>query len=87
MKVSVWDTYVTRQDGKVMHFDILVPEELKDADKIFSYGKEYLSDKAVKSETLTSDECKFCHVEKATDEMVSQINKTGFFIVEMENCI
>ncbi len=25
MEVSVWDTYVPRGDGKVMHFDILVP--------------------------------------------------------------
>lgn len=87
MKVSVWDTYVTRKDGKVMHFDILVPEELKDAHTVYSYGKEYLSTKPVKSETLTSDECKFCHVEKATDEMITQINKTGFYIVEMENCV
>jgi hypothetical protein len=30
MKVSVYDTYVTRKDGKVMHFDILVPDPLGD---------------------------------------------------------
>ncbi|HCM77184.1 MAG TPA: DUF2024 domain-containing protein, partial [Cytophagales bacterium] len=25
MKVAVWDTYVMREDGHPMHFDILVP--------------------------------------------------------------
>ena len=35
MKIAVWDTYVTRKDGKVMHFDILVNENLKDENQIF----------------------------------------------------
>ena len=42
MKVSVWDTYVERRDGKTMHFDILVPSELKNEQTIYGYGKEYL---------------------------------------------
>lgn len=42
MKVAVWDTYVTKKDTTVMHFDILVPEEIKDATQIYQYGKEYL---------------------------------------------
>ena len=29
MKISVWDTYVAREDGKTMHFDILVSHNLK----------------------------------------------------------
>ena len=35
MKVSVWDTYVEREDGKIMHFDILVSSELKNEQIIF----------------------------------------------------
>jgi hypothetical protein len=27
MKVSVFDTYVTKKDGDLMHFDIIVPEK------------------------------------------------------------
>ena len=30
MKIAVWDTYVQRDDDKTMHFDILVPSDLKD---------------------------------------------------------
>lgn len=86
MKVSVWDTYVTRKDGKVMHFDILVPEEMKDAEKVYDYGKQYLSGKPVLSESLSAKECTFCHVEEATEEMKASIHKTGYHIIEMEHC-
>lgn len=50
MKVAVWDTYVTKQDGGVMHFDIIVPAELKDEQTIFGYGFKYLSNKNVTTE-------------------------------------
>ena len=32
MKIAVWDTYVTKNDGQIMHFDILAPDDIKDAD-------------------------------------------------------
>ena len=28
MNVAVWDTYVTKKDGNVMHFDIIAPIEM-----------------------------------------------------------
>lgn len=86
MKVSVWDTYVKREDGKLMHFDILVSNELKDEEIIFGYGKEFLKRKSFSTDQLSSKECTFCHIEQATDEMINQINSNGFFIIEMENC-
>jgi hypothetical protein len=39
MKIAVWDTYVTRKDGKIMHFDILVDENVNDAEQVYEYGK------------------------------------------------
>jgi Domain of unknown function (DUF2024) len=45
MQVAVWDTYVTKKDGTVMHFDILVPDKLKDEEMIYNYGKDYLTTK------------------------------------------
>jgi len=86
MKVSVWDTYVKREGGKLMHFDILVPSDLKDDKNIFDYGKEFLKSKSFRTEELSSKECTFCHIEQATDEMINQIKRNGFFIIEMENC-
>ncbi|HAI19502.1 MAG TPA: DUF2024 domain-containing protein, partial [Xanthomarina gelatinilytica] len=42
MKVSVWDTYVQREDGEIMHFDILVPNLVTNEETIFNYGRTYL---------------------------------------------
>lgn len=86
MQVAVWDTYVTKKDGSIMHFDIIAPDEIKDETIIFNFGKEYLKIKNQEGQPLSAKECAFCHIEKATDEMVTSINTKGYFIVEMQNC-
>lgn len=86
MKVAVWDTYVTRKDGKVMHFDIIVPEGIKDTTIIFGYGKEYLISKGQEGQSLDSQECRFCHFETSRSFWDESIEKKGYFIIEMENC-
>ena len=86
MKVAVWDTYVTKKDGSVMHFDILAPEEIKDTAVIYGYGKAYLKTKGQDVQPLTSKECRFCHVETVRPIWQEAITKQGYFIIEMENC-
>tara|TARA_R110002073_G_scaffold72537_1_gene177499 strand:+ start:491976 stop:492239 length:264 start_codon:yes stop_codon:yes gene_type:complete len=86
MKVSVWDTYVQRNDGQIMHFDILVPSSLTKEETIFNFGKTYLKSKSFDTGNLTSKECKFCHIEQASDEINNAIKNDGFYIIEMENC-
>jgi Domain of unknown function (DUF2024) len=86
MKVAVWDTYVRKTDNNIMHFDIIVPSELKDEQRIFTFGKEYLQSKNQKGQPLDSKECRFCHIETASDEIVESINLRGYCILEMQNC-
>jgi len=86
MKVAVWDTYVTKKDGAIMHFDILVPENIKDTAVIYNYGKDYLKSKGQEGQPLTSKECRFCHVETVRPNWKEAISKQGYFIIEMENC-
>ncbi|HQY20646.1 MAG TPA: DUF2024 family protein [Ignavibacteria bacterium] len=86
MKVTVWDTYVTKQDVTIIHFDIIAPEEVKDQSVIQNYGKEYLKIKGKDDQTLTSNECKRCHVEEIRPKWKSEIIEKGYYIVEMENC-
>ena len=45
MAIAVWDTYVKRNDGLIMHFDILVPSDMTDEKKIFAFGQNYLRSK------------------------------------------
>lgn len=85
MKVSVYDTYVPRESGKTMHFDILVEENTK-VDEVFKYGNTYLKSKGLDNYELSIQECQFCHIEKATENLEEEILRKGFYIIEMENC-
>ena len=69
-----------------MHFDILVPSELKDEKIIFDYGQAFLKSKPFSTGELSLEACKFCHIEQATDTMLNQIKKSGLYIIELENC-
>ncbi|ASR89867.1 DUF2024 family protein [Alcaligenes aquatilis] len=86
MKIAVFDTYVVRPDGRRMHFDILVSDEAKDMDKVLSYGRRYLEAKGVSVESFTSRECRFCHTEMASAPVENEIKRSGFAILELENC-
>ncbi|OUS02000.1 hypothetical protein A9Q86_04940 [Flavobacteriales bacterium 33_180_T64] len=86
MKVSVWDTYVKRDDGNVMHFDIIVPSDLTNENIIFNFGKTYLEAKSITNAIITTKECRLCHMEQATKAIETQISNAGYFILEIENC-
>lgn len=86
MQVSVYDTYVKRKDGQVMHFDILVDHKLLDYDKILSYGQDYISKKPFETEQIQTQICHFCHVEQASPEIEKAILNQGYSIIEMANC-
>lgn len=86
MQVAVWDTYVTKKDGSIMHFDIIAPEEIKDTTVIYGYGREYLKTKGQEGQPLTSKECRFCHIETVRPLWEVEIKQKGYFIIEMENC-
>ena len=86
MKVAVWDTYVTKTDGTIMHFDIIAPETVKDTAVIYNYGKEYLKTKGQEGQPLTSKECRLCHTRALHPAWEADIKKQGYYILELENC-
>jgi hypothetical protein len=86
MKIAVFDTYVTKKNGAIMHFDILVPNQEKDLEKIYSFGKDYLVQKQQSGQPLSSKECSFCHIEQASEEVIADIAAKGYSIIEMEGC-
>lgn len=63
MKVAVWDTYVTKKDGSIMHFDIIAPDHVRDESTIHAFGRAYLKTKGQENQALTAKECSFCHIE------------------------
>ena len=86
MKVAVWDTYVTKDDGTIMHFDIIAPDKIREEQIIHTFGKNYLESKNQQDLPLTAKECKFCHIEEASEQMITDINSKGYHIIEMQNC-
>lgn len=86
MQVAVWDTYVQKKDGKTMHFDIIVPDSLKDEARVYHYGKLYLRQKQQDGQALTSRECNFCHIENASEVIQRAIDRHGYYIIELEGC-
>lgn len=85
MRVSVYDTYVPKDENTVMHFDILV-EDTDSVDNVYDYGKAYLNGKGISDFQLTTKECNFCHMETAPEHVENEIKTKGYFIIEMENC-
>lgn len=83
-KVAVWDTYVKRANGAVMHFDIIVPDYIKDAAQIHAFGQEYLKQSGEVNRAITSRECQFCHIEEPGAEILNAIAEKGYYILEME---
>lgn len=86
MEVAVYDTYVSKKDGSVMHFDILVSDEVASKEQVYQFGRQYLATKGQAGQSLAAKECRFCHIEEPTQEVVDVINAQGYYIIEMQGC-
>ena len=85
MQVAVFDTYVRTTSGVLMHFDILVPINIEPK-QVYAYGRAYLDLKGVEYSQLSTNECRFCHIEQAGELVVDSIERQGYFILELDNC-
>jgi hypothetical protein len=85
MTCAVFDTYVQKKTGGLMHFDIIVPANTDPA-KVFTFGKQYLAERKQGGQALSTKECTFCHIEHATEEVAEAIQKQGYYILEMQGC-
>lgn len=85
MEVAVFDTYVKKKQGGLMHFDILVPAGTGH-DHVLHFGQQYLAAKGQDGQDITTRECRFCHVEEATAEVKHEVITKGFHIIELQGC-
>jgi hypothetical protein len=53
MECAVYDTYVQKKDGKIMHFDVVV-EANTPPDKAIEYGKQWLTTVGQAGSKMTS---------------------------------
>jgi len=85
MECAVYDTYVTKKDGRIMHFDVIV-EANTPHEKAIEYGKEFLQNVDQGEQKMTQEECQFCHIQAAPPMVEKSIRDNGYFIQKMEGC-
>ena len=85
MKIAVYDTYVRKKDGQMMHFDVLVPD-CTPHEKALEFANRYLVSVGQAGQPCSAQECQFCHTEQASPEVQNSIRSNGYSIIEMEGC-
>lgn len=85
MHCDVYDTYVRKNDKTLMHFDIIVPQDTPYVE-VVAFGQAYLTRVKQNPHAIQAELCRFCHIEKATQEVEQAIKQNGYFILEMEGC-
>jgi hypothetical protein len=84
MKIAVYDTYVTKKNGQIMHFDVMVAEGTP-TECVLEFANTYLDSVGQAGQKCGVNECKFCHVEHARPELEQSIRESGYYI-EIERC-
>jgi Domain of unknown function (DUF2024) len=85
MECAVYDTYVRKKDGKIMHFDVVVKASTPH-EKAIEYGSQYLSIAGQTGQKMTQEECQFCHIQEAPPFVEKAIEQNGYWIQKMEGC-
>ncbi len=85
MECAVYDTYITKKDGRIMHFDVIV-EANTPHEKAIEYGKEFLQKVEQGGQKMTQEECQFCHIQEAPPMVEKSITDGGYYIQKMEGC-
>ncbi|MGA8844589.1 MAG: DUF2024 family protein [Nitrososphaeraceae archaeon] len=85
MECAVYDTYVTKKDGRTMHFDVIV-EASSAHDQAIKFGKEYLEGAGQGGQKMTQEECQFCHIQEAPPAVEKDIKDKGYYIQKMDGC-
>ena len=52
MECAVYDTYVQKKDGRIMHFDVVVADGTPH-EKAIEYGKQYLQSAGQEDQNIT----------------------------------
>jgi hypothetical protein len=84
MKIAVFDTYAKTQDGKVLHFDVLMPDS--DESLAVTYAEQWLREIGLDSGDVELTSCRYCHNEDSAPGVIQIIREQGFYILQMEGC-
>ncbi len=84
-QIHVFDTYATAQKGRIMHFDVILPD--KDPARALACARDWLKSIGEEDASLTQERCCYCHSENdAPQEIQSKIAEQGYAIYPLEGC-
>jgi hypothetical protein len=84
-QIHVYDTYATSASGRIMHFDVVLPE--KDAAKAAACARDWMDSIGETGAVLKDTACCYCHSEAlAPAEMQAEVDARGYAIYKMEGC-
>ncbi|MCA9827148.1 MAG: DUF2024 family protein [Nitrosopumilus sp.] len=84
MDFHVFDTHVKAKDGHIMHFDVVTDKS--DPEKAVAFAREWLKSIGEEFAIVTTNECKFCHIQSVPEDMEIEIMIEGYSISKMEGC-
>jgi len=84
MNIDVYDTYVRTAEGDLLHFDVLLPSG--DGIRARQYAYDWLISIGRNPEQTTLEKCMYCHTETANADIQHHIDRTGYYILQMEGC-
>ncbi|MFO1417716.1 MAG: DUF2024 family protein [Methylotetracoccus sp.] len=84
-EIHVFDTYATSSSGRIMHFDVILPE--RDPARAEACAREWLAAIGEGAAELKANACCYCHSEAgAPADMQAEIDRQGYAIYKMEGC-
>ncbi len=84
MKIDVYDTYATYNNGEVLHFDVLLPQG-STAHQAEIYAQQWLQTLNKEGHQAQISSSRFCHSEPASPEVHSSVATNGFAILQLPN--
>ena len=85
MKALVYDSFAPKREGRLLHFDVLVPAGTS-AETALAAGRAFLEQLGEDPMRLEQSRCTFCHVETAPPEVAANIRATGHYILPLDGC-
>ena len=85
MKVAIWDIHAIKKDGSVIHFEIIIPGDVKNINLVYSYYREFFKPKKLRIKLSSIEYC-IHHREVANKEIISLIKEKGYYLIEKEGC-
>lgn len=84
-QIHVFDTYATRKNGRIMHFDVVLAE--RDDLKALASARQWLASLGEADADVSQERCCYCHSEElAPPDVEREISARGYAIYRLEGC-